>query len=138
MVWKMCENAYIYNVLAAPRLSTADEKGKGYYAGKPVRPLIVNQIGFHPREVVGRGSDTQPQVGENYSCLFLIWNIWKSSCFTTHFIPDNYDLISWWNRFKTTIMWNTVTSPENILNGYTVKTMLYRTPFPYFIVLHTS
>ena len=40
----MCENAYIYNVLAAPRLSTADEKGKGYYAGKPVRPLIVNQI----------------------------------------------------------------------------------------------
>ena len=63
----MCENAYIYNVLAAPRLHTADEKGKGYYAGKPVRPLIVNQIGFHPR-----GSDTQLQVGENYSCLFLI------------------------------------------------------------------
>ena len=28
------------------------------------------EINFHPLEVVGRGSETQLQVGENFNCLF--------------------------------------------------------------------
>ena len=33
------------------------------------------------------------------------------------------------------ILWNAVTSPENFLNGYSVKTMLYKPPPTYFSVL---
>ena len=32
-------------------------------------------------------------------------------------------------------MWNAVTSPETLLNGYSVKTLSYNTLSPYFIVL---
>ena len=33
------------------------------------------------------------------------------------------------------ILWNAVTSPETVLNGYSFEIMLYKTPSPYFIVL---
>ena len=36
------------------------------------------------------------------------------------------------------ILWNAVTSPENVLNGNSVKTKLYMTPLPYFIVWASS
>ena len=36
------------------------------------------------------------------------------------------------------ILWKAVTSPETLLNGYSVKIMLYKTPSPNFIVLASS
>ena len=54
----------------------------------------VIYLNFQPFEVVDRGSETQPQVVENYSCLFnLGWNIYKSCCLNTNFLPDINDLI---------------------------------------------
>ena len=36
------------------------------------------------------------------------------------------------------ILWNAVTSPDTVSNGNSVKTKLYKTPPPYFIVLASS
>ena len=45
------------------------------------------KILYHPREVVFRYRDPQPQVGENYSNLFdLKPTIFKSWCLNTHFV----------------------------------------------------
>ena len=41
-------------------------------------------------------------------------------------------------RIVMSILWNAVTSPETLLNAYSVKTMLYKTPPLYFIVLASS
>ena len=49
----------------------------------PINPksATLDEINFHPFEVVGRYSDPQLQVGENYSYLFnLRPNICKSWC----------------------------------------------------------
>ena len=34
---------------------------------------ILNNLNFHPLEVVSRYRDPQLQVGENYSCICSIW-----------------------------------------------------------------
>ena len=52
----------------------------------------LNNLNFHPLEVVSRYRDPQLQVGENYSYSFnLRPNIYKSWCLDTYFVPNNCD-----------------------------------------------
>ena len=58
-------------------------------------PAELNNLNFHPLEVVSRYRDLQLQVAEHYWYLFnLTPNIWKCWCLITHFFPNNCDLIS--------------------------------------------
>ena len=55
----------------------------------------VNNLNFHPLEVVSRYRDPQLQVDENYSYLFILKpNICKSWCTNTH--ANNGDLKYWY------------------------------------------
>ena len=67
---------------------------------------------FHPLEVVGRGSETQLQVGENLNCLILFtgsgidFDIQLSSYFpqyikTNKLVQHNFQKISWnWQNLQ--------------------------------------
>ena len=55
----------------------------------------LNNLNFHPREVVSRYHDPQLHAGENYSNLLnLRPHIFKYWCLNSHFIANNTDLIS--------------------------------------------
>ena len=55
----------------------------------------LNNLNFHPLEVVCRYRDPQLQVGENYWYLFSLRpNIYKSWCLNTHLIPNTCNLIN--------------------------------------------
>ena len=55
-------------------------------------PAKLNNLNFHPLEVVSRYRDPQLQVAENYCYLFnLTPKIWKS--LNTDIILKNWDLI---------------------------------------------
>ena len=54
----------------------------------------LNNLNFHPLEVVSRYRDPQLQVGENYSYLFILRpNICKSWFLSSHFILNISDLV---------------------------------------------
>ena len=56
--------------------------------------LEVKWLNFQPLEVVDRGSETQPEVVNNYPYLFdLRPNIYKTLCLNSNFIPNNSGLI---------------------------------------------
>ena len=67
-----------------------------FFSGININPMPDKSfiLIFQPLEVVGRGSETQLQVGENSQYLFNSnQNICKSWCLNAHFIPNNSDLI---------------------------------------------
>ena len=44
--------------------------GSGVQICKCGVPNLTNMSNFHPLEIVGRGSETQLQVGKNLSCFY--------------------------------------------------------------------
>ena len=57
--------------------------------------------------------------------------VWGRGYYITLFSPSD---VTAFHR----ILWNAVTSSETLLNGYSLKTMLYNTPPPYFFVSDSS
>ena len=73
---------------------TCSESGKNNYVSlvNPC-PAKLNNLNFHPLEVVYRYRDPQLQVAKNYSYLFhLSINICKYLCLDRHFIPNSVKL----------------------------------------------
>ena len=60
----------------------------------PIYPAKLNNLNYHPLEVVSRYRDPQFEVDENYSYLLSFRpNIFESRCLNAHFAPYKSDLI---------------------------------------------
>ena len=74
------------------------------YTRNHINP-IINNLNFHPFEVVSRYRDPQLQVGEKIPFLLnLKPNISNSWCLSIYFIRNNSDLIGQQDKFKTPIV----------------------------------